>query len=62
MAVALSILTWFSLFPLRRNIPVTQFLGGVSFPLYLIHHQLGCTLANALHIGDNTAVFWVFAL
>jgi peptidoglycan/LPS O-acetylase OafA/YrhL len=55
MAVALSILTWFSLFPLRRNIPVTQFLGGVSFPLYLIHHQLGCTIANALHIGDSTA-------
>ncbi|HNN97233.1 MAG TPA: acyltransferase [Pseudomonadota bacterium] len=61
MVVATAILTWFSLRPLRRDFSLTQFLGGVSFPLYLIHHQLGCTIANVLKIGDNTAAVLALA-
>lgn len=29
------------------------FLGGLTYPLYLIHHQAGCVIARWLGIGDS---------
>lgn len=51
--VATAVLTWFALHPTQTERPLIEFAGGVTFPLYLIHHQLGCGIATALGIGDS---------
>jgi len=35
--------------------PFTAFLGGITYPLYLIHHQAGCVLAQRLGLKDSLA-------
>lgn len=55
MLVATIILTWYALHPVQRARPLIEFAGGVTFPLYLIHHQFGCAIATALGIGDGVA-------
>jgi len=55
MLVATAILAWFALHPTQTARPLIEFAGGVTFPLYLIHHQLGCAIATALGIGDSVA-------
>ena len=53
MLVATVILTWYALFPVEKARPLIEFAGGVTFPLYLIHHQLGCAISTALGLGDS---------
>lgn len=53
MLVATAILSWFALHPTQTERPLIEFAGGVTFPLYLIHHQFGCAIATALGIADS---------
>lgn len=55
MSVATAILTWFALHPVKTVRPLVEFAGGVTFPLYLIHHELGCAVSRALKFGDSLA-------
>ena len=55
MSVATAILTWFALHPTQKVRPLIEFAGGVTFPLYLIHHELGCAVSRALGLGDSLA-------
>lgn len=48
--------------PVVKDSPLTALLGGVTLPLYLLHHQLGCAVANVLGLGDDiVAVFGLTA-
>lgn len=62
MLVATAVLSWFALRPVRTARPLIEFAGGITFPLYLIHHQLGCAISTALGLGDSVmAVFGMTA-
>jgi peptidoglycan/LPS O-acetylase OafA/YrhL len=62
MGVATAILTWFALNPTQTVRPLIEFAGGVTFPLYLLHHELGCAVSRALGFGDSlTAVLGMTA-
>lgn len=55
MSIATAVLTFFALHPVQKVRPLTEFAGGVTFPLYLLHHQLGCAISRALGLGDSVA-------
>lgn len=50
-----ALMVWFVLRPMRKQSELIAFAGGVTYPLYLIHHQLGCAIARALGLGDSLA-------
>lgn len=53
MLAATAVLTWYALYPVEKARPLIEFAGGVTFPLYLLHHQLGCAISTDLGIGDS---------
>lgn len=52
---AAAMLGWFVLRPTRLQSTRIAFAGGIAYPLYLVHHQLGCAIARALGLGDSLA-------
>lgn len=52
---AAAVLSWFALRPTRSQSTRIALAGGIAYPLYLVHHQLGCAIARALGLGDSLA-------